>query len=92
MASELLRADTLPFSFTRDRADEAMAREDLKEAIEVMVTMPAVDAALAQATAALAMGGPDEAFTRQVALSRQRRELESRLANLKLADEEDFDD
>ncbi|ATY31467.1 DNA primase [Sphingomonas psychrotolerans] len=92
VASDLLRADTLPFSFTRNQADEVRAREDLREAIEVMVALPAVDAALAQATAALAMDGPDEAFTRQVAFSRQRRELEERLANLKLADEEDFDD
>lgn len=92
VASDFLRADTLPFSFTRSQADEARAREDLKEAIEVMVALPAVDAALAEATAALAMDGPDEAFTRQVAFSRQRRELEERLANLKLADEEEFDD
>ena len=94
VARDLLRADTLPFSFTRPQAvDEVRAREDLNEAIAVMVAMPAVDAALAQATAALSMeGSEEEAFTRQVALSRQRRELEARLANLMLADEEEFDE
>ncbi len=92
VASDLLRADTLPFSFTRSQADEARAREDLNEAIAVMVARPAVDAALAEATAALSRDGSEEAFTRQVALSRKRQELEARLANLMLADEEDFDD
>lgn len=92
VASDLLRADTLPFSFTRSQADEARAREDLNEAIAVMVAQPAVDAALAEATAALSRDGSEEAFTRQVALSRKRQELEARLANLMLADEEDFDD
>ena len=74
-------------------ADEAQAREDLNEAIAVMVAMPAVDAALAQATAALMLEGSEEAaFTRQVALSRQRQELEARLANLMLADDENLDE
>nr|WP_206376991.1 DNA primase [Sphingomonas sp. G-3-2-10] len=93
VAGDLLRADTLPFSFTRRAAvDEARAREDLNEAIAVMVAQPAVDAALAEATAALSRDGSEEAFTRQVALSRKRQELEARLANLMLADEEDLDD
>ena len=93
VASDLMRADTLPFSFTRPvPADAAKAREDLNEAIAVMVEQPAVDAALADATAALSRDGSEEAFTRQVALSRKRQELLERLANLKLADEQDFDD
>ncbi|MDF7777670.1 hypothetical protein P1X14_20615 [Sphingomonas sp. AOB5] len=93
VASDLLRADTLPFSFTRrTTVDEARAREDLNEAIAVMVAQPAVDAALAEATAALSRDGSEEAFARQVALSRKRQELEARLANLILADEEDLDD
>jgi DNA primase len=93
VASDLLRADTLPFSFTRLKvADEARAREDLNEAIAVMIAQPAVDAALAEATAALSRDGSEEAFARQVALSRQRQNLEARLANLMLAEEEEFDD
>ncbi|MBB5709083.1 DNA primase [Sphingomonas xinjiangensis] len=93
VASDLLRADTLPFSFCRSNpADAERAREDLNEAIAVMVEQPAVDAALAEATACLSRDGSEEAFTRQVALSRRRQELLERLANLRLADEEEFDD
>ncbi len=63
VASDLLRADALPFSFARpDTGDEARAREDLGEAIAVMVAQPAVDAALAEATAAVAERFTDEAF------------------------------
>lgn len=93
VASELLRADTLPFTFTRPKApDVAQAREDLSEAIAVMVAQPAVDAALAEATAALGAEMTDEAFAKQQALSRQRQDLQARLANLMLADDEDLDD
>lgn len=93
VASDLLRADTLPFSFCRSNPTDAeRAREDLNEAIAVMVEQPAVDAALAEATASLSRDGSEEAFTRQVALSRRRQELLERLANLRLADEDDFDD
>lgn len=93
VAVDLLRADTLPFSFTRPQvADEVRAREDLKEAIEVMVTQPMVDAALAQATSVVAEHFTEDAFARQVSLLQQRQELQARLANLMLADEEEFDD
>ncbi|WP_109806699.1 DNA primase [Sphingosinithalassobacter portus] len=92
VAAELLRADTLPFSFTRKTTDEARARADLNEAIAVMVAQPAVEAAIAEATAMLDRDGSEEAFARQVALSRQRQELQARLANLILADDDDFDD
>ena len=93
VAGDLLRADTLPFSFTRRQVkDEARACEDLNEAIAVMIAQPAVDAALAEATAALSRDGSEEAFARQVALSRQRQELEARLANLMLADEDEVDE
>ncbi|MET3710070.1 DNA primase [Sphingomonas trueperi] len=92
VASELLRADTLPFSFTRPAADVAKAREDLGEAIAVMAAQPAVDVALAEATAALMRDGTEEAFARQVALSRQRQELQERLANLMLAEDGVFEE
>ncbi|WP_010545540.1 DNA primase [Sphingomonas elodea] len=92
VASELLRADTLPFSFTRPAADVAKAREDLGEAIAVMAAQPAVDVALAEATAALMRDGTEEAFARQVALSRQRQELLDRLANLMLAEDGEFEE
>lgn len=90
IANELLRADTLPFSFTRhDGDDEARAVADLDEAIAVLVTRPAVDAALAEATAALQAGLDETAFERQVALVQEQEALKARLANLVLADEDD---
>jgi DNA primase len=93
VATDLLRADTLAFSFTRPAVkDERRACEDLGEAIAVMVAQPAVDAALAEATAQLAERFTDEAFARQVALGQKRQELEERLANLMLADEQENDD
>lgn len=57
-----------------------------------MVARPAVDAALAEATAAMLERFDDAAFARQTALLRQRQELETRLANLMLADDENFED
>ena len=92
MAVELLRADTLPFSFTQKDGDVARAAADLDEAIAVMAAQPAVEAALAEATAALASLGTDEAFARQQALREEKRALEARLANLILADEDGFGD
>ncbi|WNO55031.1 DNA primase [Stakelama saccharophila] len=88
IAGDLLRADTLPFSFTQVGGDEDRARADLNEAIAVLVARPAVDAALAEATAAVQSGFTDEAFARQVALVKERQMLEARLANLMLDDEE----
>ena len=88
IASELLRADTLPFTFTQKEWDAGRASLDLGEAIAVLAARPQVDAALAQATAAVKARFSDEAFERQVALVRRKAELESRLANLMLADED----
>ncbi len=88
VASELLRADTLPFTFTQKEWDAGRASLDLGEAIAVLAARPQVDAALAEATAAVQAGFSDAAFERQVALVRRKAELESRLANLMLADED----
>ena len=92
IADQLLRADGLNYSFNRSGVPPLRALEDLNEAIAVMLAQPAVDAALAEATAALQEHFTDEAFARQVALSRKRLELETRLANLAVADEGDLDD
>lgn len=88
LASELLRADTLPFTFTQKEWDAGRASLDLGEAIAVLAARPQVDAALAEATAAVQARFSDAAFERQVALVRRKAELESRLANLMLADED----
>jgi DNA primase len=82
VAGDLLRADTMPYSFTRALADPSRARADLDEAIAVMVARPEVDAALARATAEMQARFSDEAFERQVALVKERQALELRLANL----------
>ncbi len=87
-ATELLRADTLPFTFTQKEWDEGRASLDLGEAIAVLAARPQVDAALAEATATVQARFSDEAFERQVALVRRKAELELRLANLMLADDE----
>lgn len=88
VASDLLRADAMPFSFT-GAGDASRAAADLGEAIAVLIARPAVDAALAQATAAVQAGEGEAAFERQVSLVRERQQLEARLANLVLADEDD---
>jgi DNA primase len=89
VASELLRADTLPFSFTQKTADASRAAADLNEAIAVLVAGPEVDQALADATAALKAEATEAAFARQNALVREQAALRHRLANLVLADEDD---
>lgn len=86
-AAELLRADQLPFTFTQKEWDAGRAALDLGEAIAVLAARPQVEAALAEATAAVQARFSDEAFERQVALVRRKAELEMRLANLMLADE-----
>ncbi len=88
VASDLLRADAMPYSFTRNDADPDRSRADLDEAIAIMVARPEVDAALAEATSAMQARFTDEAFARQVAMVRERAALEARLANLVQANED----
>lgn len=88
VAHDLLRADAMPFSFTRPGTDEATARDDLDEAIAILVARPEVDAALADATSAMQARFTDEAFERQVALVKEQRQLDQRLANLVQAKED----
>lgn len=75
---------------TEKARQEARARALLDEAITVMATRPAVEAELTRATADLAEGFTDAAFARQVALVKQRQELEARLANLLRPDEYEY--
>jgi DNA primase len=88
IASDLLRADQLSCSFTQKGAEPARAREDLDEAIAILVARPEVDAALADATAALKARYSDEAFERQVSLVKEQQALDARLANLVQANED----
>ncbi|OYX38086.1 DNA primase [Sphingomonas sp. 32-62-10] len=88
MATDLLRADATPYTFTQKNAAPARVSADLHEAISILVARPEVDGALADATAALAMRFSDEAFERQVSLVKERHALEARLANLCQANED----
>ncbi|MDB5696406.1 MAG: primase [Sphingomonas bacterium] len=88
IAAELLRADSMPYSFCQAGGDPARAAADLDEAIAIMVAGPEVDAALAEATAAMRQRFDDEAFARQVALVKEKGALELRLANLCQANED----
>ncbi|HTG38176.1 DNA primase [Sphingomonas sp.] len=89
VASDLLRADALPFSFTQAGADDARAAADLNEAIAVMVARPRVDAALAEATSAMAAHFTGDALARQQALLQEQQRLKARLEKLAHADEDD---
>lgn len=88
IASDLLRADQLRCSFTQKDADPEVARADLDEAVAILVARPEVDAALAEATAAMQARQSDDAFTRQVALVKEQAALDARLANLVQANED----
>ncbi|WP_374943590.1 DNA primase [Sphingomonas sp.] len=88
IATELLRADSMPYSFTQGSADPSRVREDLDEAIAVLAARPEVDAALAHATAAMQADFTAEAFERQIAAVREQQALALRLANLVQANED----
>ncbi len=88
VASDLLRADTMPYTFTQRTADPVSARADLDEAIAILVARPEVDAMLADATSAMQARFTDEAFERQVALVKEKQALELRLANLVQSNED----
>ena len=82
VASGLLRADTMPYSFTQPHAEPGRAEEDLDEAITILVARPEVDAALARATAEMQARFSEPAFERQVSLVQEQQALKLRLANL----------
>ena len=88
VASDLLRADTMPYSFTLNTGDPVHAVNDLDEAISIMIARPEVDQALAEATGAMKADFTPQAFERQVALVREKQALEDRLANLVQSNED----
>ncbi|MET3762406.1 DNA primase [Sphingomonas sp. AAP5] len=88
IAHDLLRADQLMCSFTQRDAEPARAREELDEAIAILVARPEVDAALAEATAMMQTDYSDEAFERQVSLVKEQQALDARLANLVQSNED----
>ena len=88
IAHDLLRADQLSLSFTQKDAEPLRAREDLDEAIAILVARPEVDSALAEATATMQAHYSDAAFERQVSLVKEKQALDARLANLVQANED----
>lgn len=88
IARTLLRPDQLSCSFTQRNAEPARARDDLDEVMAILVARPEVDAALAEATAAMQSDFTDEAFARQVALVKEKQTLDARLANLVQSNED----
>ncbi|HEV2567719.1 DNA primase [Sphingomonas sp.] len=87
LARDLLRADSLPFSFTRKDAEPDRARAELAEAIQVMVERPELDAALAAATARLKESFDETTYEEQQRLLEMRVDIDRRLANLMQDDE-----
>jgi DNA primase len=87
LARDLLRADTLRFSFTRKDADPERARADLGEAIQVMIERPEIEAALQSATERFKRSLDDEALGEQQRLLEMRVDVDRRLANLMQDDE-----
>lgn len=87
LARDLLRADSLRFSFTRKDADPDRARADLGEAIQVMIERPEIEAALQAATENLKRSLDEDALSEQQRLLEMRVEIDRRLANLMQDDE-----
>lgn len=93
-AAQLLRADGMPFSFTRavgeeladnEAADEGhrdQALRDLDEVIAAAIAWPEVDAALAAATKAMRETMNAESFAEQQRLLKIKAELAGRLSGL----------
>lgn len=92
-ALTLLRADRMPFSFTRnlEGLDDtggrmARAQQDLDEAIGTAIAWPEVEAALEAATRQMASAMDDASFAEQQRLLQAKRELTQRLSDLMQAD------
>ena len=74
-------ADLNHFSFLMEDSDPQVAREDLAEAVALLVERPALDAAIAEATARFEID-PEGAFAEQQRLRERKLEIESRLGQM----------
>nr|WP_209023307.1 DNA primase [Sphingomonas jejuensis] len=88
LARDLLRADTLPFSFARSGGDPDRAKADLGEAIRILAWRPEVDEQLKAATERLKAGFDEALFAEQQRLLVLRVEVERRLADLVQGDDD----
>jgi DNA primase len=87
LARDLLRADRLRFSFTKQDADPERAKTDLAEVIQAMVEQPEIEAALQSATERFMRTLDEEDRLEQQRLRELRDENARRLANLMQDDE-----
>ena len=81
-ADELCRTNGLAFSFLRGDADPSRAERDLGEAIDVLVTRPVIEQALAEATRAFETTTDEAGFAEQQRLTREKQDVERRLMDL----------
>ncbi len=81
-AEALRKTNGLAFSFLRGDADPARAARDLGEAIEVLVTRPLIEQALAEATARFGETNDEALFAEQQRLTREKQDVERRLMDL----------
>lgn len=87
-ADELCRTNGLAFSFLRGDADPSRAQRDLGEAIDVLVTRPVIEQALAEATRAFETTTDEAGFAEQQRLTREKQDVERRLMDLMQPDGE----
>lgn len=73
--------DETRFSFLREGIDPKAARDDLAEAVSLLVERPALEAALAAATARFETD-PEGAFAEQQRLLKRKLEFEARLGQM----------
>ena len=73
--------DNTCFSFLVEGADPQAAREDLAEAVALLVEKPALEAAIAEATARFE-SDPEGAFAEQQRLRKRKLEIEQRLGQM----------
>jgi len=73
--------DNALFSFLMEGTDPQVAREELAEAVALLVERPALEAAIAAATARFDID-PDGAFAEQQRLRQRKLEIESRLGHM----------
>jgi len=73
--------DNAMFSFLMEGTDPQVAREELAEAVALLVERPALDAAIAAATARFDID-PDGAFAEQQRLRQRKLEIELRLGHM----------
>jgi DNA primase len=81
-ADALRKTNGLAFSFLRSDADPSRAARDLGEAIEVLVTRPLIEQALAEATARFGETNDEALFAEQQRLTREKQDVERRLMDL----------